>query len=185
MLAAGQADVTMRTVTRLLRPPEPRVAIRAVIVVLLVAAICWYFGADVWHSILLGSVITTVGLVGLIGAALDIGDTSWRSGGRNDPTGSRTDVAELSWRLRGSYGRVETVAVWRVRRIAQQRLASRHLDLLDPADRRSIEELIGHRAYAILVRGERRPPLLRSLLRCLDALDALDAGRPAAPRSRS
>ena len=185
MLAAEQADVTTRSVTRLLRPPERRLVIRVAIVAALVTVICWYFGADVWHSILLASVLTTAGLVCLIGTAHDVGDTSWRSGGRADRTGSRNDVAELSWLLRGSYGRVQNAAVWRVRRIAQQRLARHHLDLVNPADRREIEELIGHRAYAILGGGDRRPPLLRSLLSSLDALEALDPTRSAALRSRS
>ena len=48
----------------LLRPPERRATIRVLLVALLTAAICWYFGADVWHSILIGSVVTTLGLIG-------------------------------------------------------------------------------------------------------------------------
>ena len=73
----------------------------------------------------------------------------------------------------------------RVRQLARQRLALHQLDLNDPADRPRIEQLIGHRAYAVLVRGERRPPFLRSFLHCLDALDALDPTRPTASPSRS
>lgn len=177
----------MRTLSRLLRAPDRRATIRTLIVALLVAVICWYFGADVWHSILLGGAITTVGVTGLVGTALDARDLNWRSGGRTNREGSRGDVAALSWSVRGSYGRVGSTAVRRVNRIARQRLALRHLDLSDPADRLEIERLIGRRAYAVLVRGERRPPLLRSLLRCLDALDALDPGRrppPPPPRPR-
>jgi hypothetical protein len=170
----------------LVRPPGRRAATCVLIVALLVAAICWYFGADVWHSILLGGVLTTVGLIALVGAASpDLSDTGWRSGGRPSRHGARSEVADLSRSLRGSYGRVDRRAVWRVRQLARHRLALHQLDLHDPADRRRIEQLIGRRAYAVLARGERRPPLLRSLLHCLDVLDALDHTRPAAPPSRS
>jgi hypothetical protein len=170
----------------LVRPPGRRVTTCVLIVALLVAVIFWYFGADVWHSILLGGVLTTVGLIALVGAAdLDLGYTGWRGGGRPNRDGARSEIADLSRSLRGSYGRVDRRAVWRVRQLAWHRLALRQLDLGDPADRRGIEQLIGRRAYAVLVRGERRPPLLRSLLHCLDALDALEHSRPAAPPSRS
>ena len=47
---------------------------------LLVAAVCWYFGADVWHSILIGSALTTVGLISLVATDNpDFGNTDWRS----------------------------------------------------------------------------------------------------------
>jgi hypothetical protein len=170
----------------LVRPPGPRVTTCVLIVALLVAVICWYFGADVWHSILLGGVLTTVGLIALVGVAdLDQSNTGWRGGGRPNRDGARSEVAHLSWSLRGSYGRVDRSAVWRVRQLARHRLALHQLDLHDPADLRRIEQLIGRSANAVLVRGERRPPLLRSLLHCLDVLDTLDHTRPAAPPSRS
>jgi hypothetical protein len=52
------------------------------------------------------------------------------------------------------------------------------LDVRDPADRPRIERLIGRRAFAVLATNQRRPPYLRSLLHCLDALDSLNTSRP-------
>lgn len=164
------------------RRPARRTTIRGLAVAILVAAACWYFGADAWHSILIGGVLTTVGMITSV--ALDdpnLSYTGWRDGSRHDRRGARRDVAELSWSLRGSFGRVGSRAVWRVQRLARQRLAPYQLDLRNPDDQSRIEELIGHRAYVVLVRGERRPPSLRSFTRCLDALDALDSRRPGEP----
>jgi len=153
-------------------------------VAVLVAAFCWYFGVDVWHAVLLGSVLTTVGLISMVGTADgDLGNTDWRGGARPNRDGARGEVAELSWSLRTSYGRVNHKAVTRVRQLARHRLAQHQLDLNDPADRRGVELLIGRNAYAVLVLSERRP-FLRSFLHCLDALDSMDGMRPTAPPSR-
>jgi hypothetical protein len=157
----------------LLRIPAPRTAVRGALVALLLAAICWYFGADVWHSILFGTVLTAVAAIALRGLGSDVGTVSWRAAG-NNRQGARRDVDQLSWSMRGSYGRVDGVAIWRVQKLAAQRLALHQLSLQDPADRPRIEQLLGRRAYLLLVRGERRPVSLRALLRCLDALDVLD-----------
>ena len=52
---------------------------RTLLTALLVAAVCWYFGADVWHSILLGSALTTLGVVGLVANDdPDFSNTDWR-----------------------------------------------------------------------------------------------------------
>ena len=178
----------------LVRRPERRVTMLALIVAALVAAVCWYFGADAWHSVLLGSVLTTVGLISLVGTAerdlgaadRDVGTTAWRGGPRPNRDGARSEVAELSWSLRTSYGRVDNRAVSRARQLARHRLAVHQIDLNDPGDRGAVEGLIGRSAYAVLVRSERRPSL-RSLLHCLDALDSLNAlapTMPAAPPAR-
>jgi hypothetical protein len=181
-----------------LRLPERRVTILALIAAVLVAAICWYFGTDVWHAVLLGSVLTTVGLIILVGTAerdlgagdRDLGTTSWQGGPRPNRDGARSEVAELSWSLRTSYGRVDSRAVSRARQLARHRLALHQLDLNEPGNRAAVEGLIGRSAYAVLVRRERRPSL-RSLLHCLDALDALNAlastmptATPTAPPAR-
>ncbi len=167
-----------------MRLPQRRATVLALVVAVLVAAFCWYFGVDVWHSILLGSVLTTVGLISLVGTADgDLGNTDWRGGASPNRDGARGEVAELSWSLRTNYGRVNHKALSRVRQLARHRLAQHQLDLNDPADRRGVELLIGRSAYDVLVRSERRP-FLHSFLRCLDALDAMDRTRPWAPPSR-
>ncbi len=176
--------MTAGSLAGLLRPPERRATIRVLIVALLTAAICWYFGTDVWHAIVLGCVITTLGVIGRVGAALEVGGTTWRDDGASNRRGSRNEIAELAWSLRGGFGRVGHRSMWRVQQLARRRLALHHLDLLNPADRLQIEQLLGRRVYSVLAHSDRRPPPLRSVLRCLDALDALDAldpMRPAAP----
>jgi hypothetical protein len=173
-----------RSLLGLVRLPERRATALALIVALLTAAFCWYFGVDVWHSVLLGSVLTTVGLITMVATADgDLGSTAWRGGASPSRDGARGEVAELSWSLRTNYGRVNHKAVLRVRQLARHRLAQHQLDLNDPADRRGVELLIGRRAYAALVLSDRRP-LLRSFLHCLDALDAMDGVRSTAPPSR-
>jgi hypothetical protein len=171
------------------RPPALRATIGVLAVALLFALIFWFFGANVWHAILIGAGITTVALLGWIAMTIQVGDSPWLSRGRSNRAGSRSDISELSWSLRGNSG---TAAVWRLRRIARQRLARHHLDLDNALDRSRIEQLIGRRAYVVLARGRRRQVRLRALLRCLDALDVLAAIDPAdtvrattpAPRAR-
>ena len=183
----GRASTEVRRgLFGLIRPPDRRTTIGVLIIALLLAAICWYFGADVWHSILIGSALTTLGFIGLIANDNpDFSKTGWQKDGRSNRHGTRMDLAQLSRSLRGSYGRVGSGAVLRAERLARQRLALYQLDLLNPADRPRIEQMIGHHAYAVLVRGERRPPFLRSFIHCLNALDALDPTRPIVLRSRS
>jgi hypothetical protein len=175
----------VRHVVGPVRPPRWPTAIRALVVAFVVAAICWYFGADVWHSILLGSVLTTVGLVGSTRrSVVDRSDTDWRGDEVRNRDGARNDVDELSWSLQTHFGRVGSSALRRVLRLAELRLALFGLNVRDAADRGAIEQLIGRRAVATLAPNARRPPTLRSLLHCLDALDSLNVSRHAEPTSR-
>jgi hypothetical protein len=164
-----------RSFFALVRLPGRPTMVRILSVALLVAVIAWYFGADAWHSVLLGVGLTTLGLIFFLDTAgSELSDADWRGHGIGNREGARSDVTELSWSLRGSYGRVDNRAVWRIRGVARQRLLQYQLDLFNPADRRNIEQLIGRRAYVVLVRDARRPPWLRSFIHCLDALDALE-----------
>jgi hypothetical protein len=161
-----------------------RAAGRVLLVALLVAAISWYLGADVSHSILIGTAVA-LGVVGVYGSGgFDLKSTGWRGGVGSSEAGARRDVVELSWSLRKRYGRVGDAAVSRVQQIARHRLALHELDLSDTADRREIEQLIGRNTCALLVPDGRRAPSLRSLLHCLDVLDALDPRRSTVPPSR-
>jgi hypothetical protein len=170
---------------RLLRPPLRRAACKVLAVALLVAAVCWFFGADVAHSILVGTAVTTIGLISLARTAgPELRATNWRGGDLPNWEGARRDVAELSSSLRGGYGRVTDHAVSRVKGIATQRLALSQLDLRDPADQPRIEQLIGTGAYAVLVWDGRRPPMLRHLLHCLERVEALGPTPPPAPLLR-
>lgn len=166
----------MRYLSSLVRPPDRRTSLGVLIAALLFALIFWFFGANVWHAILIGAGITTVALLGWLAMAIQVGDSPWLSRDRSNRAGSRSDISELSWSLRGNSG---GAAVWRLRRVARQRLARHHLDLDKAADRPRIEQLIGRRSYQVLARSGRRATGLRALLRCLDTLDGLDALDPA------
>ncbi len=162
--------------------PPTRATARALITALLIATICWYLRC---RRLALAPVRRRPDDRGLRStwapAPPDPGDTEWRAVGRSNLAGARSDVAQLSGSLRGRYGRVGHGVVWRLQQIARHRLARYQLDLGDPADGPRIEQLIGRRAYGLIIGGRRRPPLLRSVLHCLDALDALDGTRPTAP----
>ena len=164
--------------------------VRALLSAILLAAIFWYFGADVWYALLFASALTTVALVLSARSTLaDRGQTAWRGEGVHVQSGARNNVAELSWSLESRFGRVSHAALVSVSDVARRRLAARHLDLREPNDRAQIEQLIGRRAYLLLVSRPRRRPYLRSLVHCLDALDALETSRqsastPVASKSR-
>jgi len=150
--------------------------IKGVAFALVLAGVAWYFGADPWHALLLGGLLATAFWIAAL-VTFDVGgdETDWRETERVNQPGARSDIARLSLSLRGRRGRVSDASVWQVRRIAERRLAQRELDLRNPADRPRIEQLLGHASYRLLVRGRMaRQPTLRSLVRCLDALEALD-----------
>lgn len=139
----------------------------------LVGLVAWFFGTDVAHAVMVGIVATVAALVWA--AVPPVRDVPWEDPQRDSDDGARHDVVRLSEALRPRFGRVRTTALRPVRELAARRLALHHLDLDLLQDRVAIERLIGTAAYGVLCAGLRRPPRLRSLLRCLDTLDALDA----------
>jgi len=170
----------------LVATPKRRTLIPVAGASVLITAACWYFGANLWHSILFGGVLTTVGFLAFVSTGAEtFSNIRWRDQGRNNRHGARNEVSMLSSSLRGSYGRVGAGAQTRVRQLARYRLALHQLDLSAAADREAIEQLIGRGPYRILAGKTRRRPLLRSLLHCLDVLDALDGKPPAAPSAPS
>ena len=170
----------------MLRLPTRRETIRTLCAGVLIAAICWYFGVDVWHAILLGCAITVTALaVGAGTSAPDARDLSWRPGERARNDGSRNDVASLSSSLHAGWGLVGLTAERRLHEIARRRLALDGLDLQNADHRLAIERRIGGRAYRILARGQTRRLRLRTLRYCLDMLDAIDANHYPTPRPRS
>ena len=151
-----------------------------------IAVVCWYFGVDVWHAILLGCAITVIALAAVAGtSAPDARDLSWRPGKRVSNDGSRNDVASLSSSLHAGWGFVGLTAERRLNLIARRRLALEGLDLRDAENRPAIEQLIGTSAYRILQRRQRRRLRLGRLLYCLDMLDAIDPNHYPAPKPRS
>jgi hypothetical protein len=172
--------------TEMLRLPTRRATIRTLSAGVSIAAICWYFGVDVWHAILLGCAMTVTALAAAAGtSAPDARDLSWHPGKRARNDGSRNDVASLSSSLHVGWGLVGLTAERRLHEIARRRLALDGLDLQNADHRLAIERRIGGRAYRILVRGQGRLRL-RTLMYCLDTLDAIDSNHypTRQPRSR-
>ena len=87
----------------------------------LIAVLCWYFGVDAWHAILLGCAITVTALAVLVGSsAPDALELSWRPGKRASREGSRSDVANLSSSLRSGWGFVGLTAERQLQQIARR-----------------------------------------------------------------
>ena len=102
----GRVDVDRRTLTQMLRRPTRRETVQTLGAGVGIAAICWYFGVDVWHAIVLGCAITVAALAAIAGsAAPEARDLSWRPGKRASSEGSRNDVASLSSSLHVGWGR--------------------------------------------------------------------------------
>jgi hypothetical protein len=178
------AEVPRRTATDLLRLTR-REAIRIVAGAVLTAAICWYFGVDVLHAILLGCAITVLGLaVGVASAAPEARDLSWIGGARSRREGSRNDVSSLSSSLHVGWGLVGLTAERQLHQLARRRLALEGLDLQNADHRAAIESRIGTRAYRALVLERRRQLRLRTLMHCLQVLDALNPTYYPAPQHR-
>lgn len=169
--AHGRGRLAASTLRGLLRPPHRGPALAVVIGAPILAGICWYFGSDVSHAIAIALSIAAIGIIWAPASGDE--EPAWPRPTENSKPGRR-EVTELSWWLRSRRGRVDDAALRRVRALASNRLATRGLELADPSHRAPIERLIGAEAYATLLANWQRPPSLRSVIRCLDALDTLD-----------
>ncbi len=163
-----------QALTAKLRLPSRRETLQTVCIAFAIAAICWYFGVDAWHSILLGAAITVVMLAIAAGSNAPLAENRSSGHDRKRAGGSRSDVAMLSGSLRVGWGTVGLPAEGRLHKIAVRRLALEGLYLDNPAHREPIERRIGTRAYRSLTRSTGRGMRLRTLIYCLDVLDTLD-----------
>jgi hypothetical protein len=142
----------------------------------IVTLVCWYFGADDGHSVAIAACVCAVGVAWVAWPEEQQAQwhdhDGWQSGGRSD-------VVRLSWTLYRRRGLASAEAVRRVQAIGRRRLALHQLDPLEPSHAPAIERLVGGAALAVLRGSESslassQPPTMRSLVHCLDALDALD-----------
>jgi hypothetical protein len=138
----------------------------------LAAAACWVVGMDVGHAATVGLVLAAAGLCWVAVPAHR--EVAWPGTAAVQEEGARWDVARLSWSLRPKRGRVPRAGLRPVQDLARRRLEPRGLDLADPRDRAAIERLLGEAAYATLALPAARPPHVRAVQRCLDALDRIE-----------
>lgn len=166
----------MRSLASLVRWPDPRETVYIVICAVGLSAVWWFFGAGVWYALLLGCAATVLVMAALVGASSEVREIRWRGADSARNRGSRNDVANLSVALRGSWGRVDRSVQLRVRAIARLRLGLLGLDLQNGDHGAEIERLLGPSVYAFLTDSGFGRQSRRTLLRCLDVLDALDPG---------
>jgi hypothetical protein len=127
------------------------------------------------------------GAVGVAGAALTIGGTV-----RDDRLpesqldlrhGARREIKQLSWSIGGSRTRLDEPAVRRLRRLAVARLAAHGVNLDDPRQQPQAEALLGRTAYRVLSVPSAQHASV--LMRCVAALDRLDARPGPSPADRA
>ena len=166
-------------------PGRRRRLVRSTALAVLVAALAWFVGVPWVQSLLIGAAVTVVGTVA---GALDRLEDDPQLPPVDDAGGSsgaRREVSRLSWAMAGPENRVGDVPYRRIRAIADTRLRLRGLDPDDPDGRPAVEELLGSRAYAVLVAEATRNPTVAVFEQCLSVLEGLDEQGPAAPAGGS
>ncbi|MDL9981573.1 hypothetical protein [Microbacterium candidum] len=151
----------------------------AVAIALPASVFLWFVGISVASTLAFAVTVVAIG-VAWAGFAGSRAPAAPRMRATPRP-GVRTDVARLSWALRGRDGQVSEPGERRVRAFARTRLLRFGLDLDDPADGVRIRSLIGDGPYALLVGSGGARPSLSSIERCLDALDAVGPGPAGGP----
>jgi hypothetical protein len=172
----------MRRAGQALHRLNLRTTLAAGAATLVLGAIAWYFGNDVWHAILIGCAVTALFFAARTGWSIPaVRDLSWRYRQRGTE-GTRNEVATLARSLRSGWGGVGLTAERRLRQLARRRLALEGLDLRDDEHREAIERRIGASSYRLLTRPDGPRPRLRAVLQTLDLLDGLNADHYAAPQ---
>jgi hypothetical protein len=148
-----------------------------IVVAILVGGVVWFFGLGILPAIV---VVLAVGAVGIVLrlVAVQSPNREWPPPPPPKTDGARREAFELSWAMRTRTGVVDDRIVRRVRSIAVNRLALRHLDLDNPAHRQSIERLVGAQVYDLLTAGDGRNVRIASVLATLEVLDTLSTSRP-------
>jgi hypothetical protein len=162
-----------------MRPFVPVIVVAAI-----AGGVVWFFGLGILPAIV---VVLVVGAVGTV-LRLVTGETPNRDWPLPPPPitdGARREAFELSWAMRTRSGIVDDRIVLRVRSIAAKRLALRHLDLENPANRRAIERLVGPQVYDLLTSVDERRVRVTTVIATLEVLDSLGTSRPSVPHPNS
>ena len=96
---------------------------------------------------------------------------------RIEDRGVRREVAHLAWSLPGSQSRVDRRLVERLRAIADQRLATKTLDLGRAEDTETLQTVLGARTYRTLTDGLLSRPTLPEFERAVSVVEGLQAPR--------
>jgi hypothetical protein len=149
-----------------------------IVVAIVVGGVVWFFGLGVLPAVVVALAIGAVGTVLRLVTA-EMPSRDWPPPPPPITDGARREAFELSWALRTRSGIVDDRIVVRVRSIAANRLAFRHLDLDNPAHRSSIERLVGAQVYNLLTSSDGRYVRLTTILGTLEVLDSLGTDRAA------
>lgn len=143
------------------------VTVWAVIAGAATAGALWFAGIATPFAVGAGIVVLASGVAW---SAFSGGESPAYLHTRAEPRpGTRSDVMQLAWSLRGRDGRVSDTGAKRLRAFARGRLARAGLDADSPADAAAIRELVGTDAWATIAGPGR--PTLRAVEQCLDRLD--------------
>ena len=143
------------------------------------------FVAAVGFALVAGLTYVTVALVGAAAVAGLLVLT--RLEPRPDPEfdrpqfdrrhGARGELQELAWAMVGRDGRASDRMLRRVREVASTRLERHGLDLTDPADEASIQELVGSKVFRTLTRTRSPRPKMSEVRQAVDALERIGTTR--------
>jgi hypothetical protein len=147
-----------------------------IVVAILAGGIVWFFGLGILPAVVVILVIGAVGTV-LRLVTPELPNRDWPLPPPPITDGARREAFELSWAMRTRSGIVDDRIVLRVRSIAANRLAFRHLDLDNPAHRRSIERLVGPQVYRLLTFGDGQRVRVTTILATLEILDSFGTSR--------
>jgi hypothetical protein len=149
-----------------------------------VAAGAWLIGVDVVHALVIGLCLAVVVIVA---QTVDLApDPGWEPEPPPARHGSRGELVSLAWTMVGRDGRAGERLLRRVRSVGAGRLARLGLDIGEPADDAAIRELLGARAWGVLVgRGGRAPSLadVEHAVTCLERLEPREAVPATFPAS--
>lgn len=160
-----------------------RKVVQASLLAVAVWGVAWAVGVSFVQSLLLSTVVTTVGavLVALDDLDDEPGLPPLEGSGRSE--GTRREVSRLSWAMAGAGNRVGGVPYRRLRAIANHRLLQRGIDLGQPDGQQAARELLGPVGFTQLVAETAGPPSERVFATCLSLVEALDGTAGHAPKS--
>lgn len=165
--------------------PEPVRALWAgrrglVLAIPAVVLVAWLSGLVLRAAVLVTLALFTGALV-LLSVKVPEGRAGFPTR-RDDPDGTRSDLAEISWSFDGQGGRVSEAAVRRLRSIAAGRFQRLGLNWDQADDRRRAQALVGSRAWATLTHPGGLMPKVREIEHCVAVLERLpDAAVPPTP----